>query len=90
MLSPECYDWVTGMISKLHQQNPSFQSFLVSPKVFRAAADLSLDFAHTHNQHQGDIYVQAVLRSSIDDQNDYPWGSTANIDVDNTTIVSLC
>ena len=82
MPPPEFHDWVTGRISELYKQNLSVRSLLVSPKVFRAAVDVSPDFAHTHNQHQGDFHIQAVLRSSVDDQNDYSRGSPANIDVD--------
>ena len=64
----------------------SVWSYFVSPKIFRAAADFSPDSAHTHNQHQGDFYIRTVLRSSVDNQNDYLRGSTANIDLDSTTI----
>ena len=88
-LLPQCHNWATGRISKLHKQSLSVRSLLLSLKVVRAAADVSPDFAHAHNQHQGDFHIQAVLRSSVDDQNNDPRGITTHIDVDNTAILSL-
>ena len=70
-------------------QSLSVQSLFLSPKVLRATVDFPPDFAHTHNEHQGDLHIQVVLRSSIDDQNDYPRGSTNNTDIHNTSIPSL-
>ena len=60
----------------------------LGPESISRSCRLLPDFVHAHDRHRGDCDIQAIFRPLVDNQNDYPKGSTTNIDVDNTTIPS--
>ena len=57
-----------------------------SGKEFRAAADFPPDFAQAHINVKETFALHEVLRLLVDNQPEYLRGSTATIDVDNTTM----
>ena len=58
----------------------------ISAKEFRAAADFPPDFAQAHINIKETFALHKMLRLLVDDQPEYLRGSTATIDVDNTTM----
>ena len=78
---------ITGATDALSQEwGGAVRSPRVSAKVFRTAADFPPDLAQAHINIKETFALHEVLLLLVDDRSRYLRGSTATIDVDNTTV----